>query len=85
MSNGPTPEKIAEWRERAAKKNAIVPADFLVYADHVVLQCGNCGTEFARNLIPNLDEPVFVCPNQACASRNWVPVKFKLTHPPGRK
>jgi hypothetical protein len=74
----PSPEKLAEWRAKASKKQAIVPAYFVVYPTKVELTCGRCKTEFVRNLIPNRDEPVFICPNESCKSRNWVPVVFDL-------
>ena len=74
----PTPEKLAEWRERAARKQAIVPRYFEVFPTHVVLECGECGAAFQRNLVLNLEEPYFVCPNQSCRARNWVPVYYDL-------
>ncbi len=76
MTREPTPEKKAEWKARAARKNAIVPEYFEVSPYWVYLKCGECGDAFKRNLVPRLDEPVFVCPS--CRARNWVPVKFEL-------
>ncbi|MGI6523739.1 MAG: hypothetical protein ACOX2O_00360 [Bdellovibrionota bacterium] len=73
----PSPQKKEEWRLRAAQKNAIVPKYFEVFPTKVIIECGACGKRFVRNLIPNLDEPVFVCPESACAKRNWVPVRFE--------
>ena len=74
----PSPEKKAEWAARAARKNAIVPEYFEVSPHWVYLRCGVCGKAFKRTLLKGLDEPVFVCPEDACRSRNWVPVKFDL-------
>ncbi|MCB0353104.1 MAG: hypothetical protein KDD64_06245 [Bdellovibrionales bacterium] len=77
MTN-PSPQKLAEWRERAAKKNAIVPSYFEVFPTKVHITCGACQHSFRRSLIPNLDEPVFVCPEESCRARNWVPVRYQL-------
>jgi len=74
--NEPTPEKRAEWAVRAARKNAIVPGYFEVFPTRVIIVCGGCGARFVRNLVPNVNEPVFVCPENNCRSRNWVPVTF---------
>jgi hypothetical protein len=74
----PSPQNLADWRKRAAKKNAIVPEYFEVFPHKVNLLCGNCSHNFSRTLLPNLDEPVFVCPAKGCQARNWVPVRFDL-------
>ena len=74
----PTPEKLAEWQQRAAKKGAIVPAFFEVTARTALIKCGNCGTKFQRTLIPKLDEPTFVCPNDACRAKNWIPLRYDI-------
>jgi len=74
--NSISEHKRKEWQARAARKSAIVPYYFEVFVNKVIIQCGACGTEYRRNLIPEIDEPVFVCPNANCRSRNWVPVKF---------
>jgi len=76
--NRPGPEKIKEWRARASKKNAIVPAFFEVFPDHVFIVCGNCETIYKRVLIVNINEPTFACPNQSCKLKNWVPVHYDL-------
>lgn len=75
--NNPSPQKKAEWRARAAQKRAIVPDYFEVFPTRVVIICGNCRHEFSRSLIPNLDEPVFVCPDKKCKARNWVPLRYE--------
>ncbi|RMG42869.1 MAG: hypothetical protein D6719_05155 [Candidatus Dadabacteria bacterium] len=74
----PTPQKLAEWQARAAAKNAIVPEYFEVFPNRVIIECGRCGREFRRNLVPNIDEPVFVCPDKSCKARNWLPVRYDL-------
>jgi hypothetical protein len=74
----PNSVKKQEWSRRAARKNAVVPFYFEVSPLNVFMLCGKCKTEFQRNLIINFDEPVFVCPNQSCRTRNWVPVTFNL-------
>lgn len=71
-------DKLPEWTQKAAKKNAIVPFYFEVSPVQVFITCGNCQETFVRNLIPNINEPTFVCPNENCKQRNWVPVHFKL-------
>ena len=73
----PSPAKKAEWKMRASQKNAIVPKYFEVFPNRVIIECGNCGRRFVRTLIHGLDEPVFVCPNEECKERNWVPVRFE--------
>ena len=76
----PSRQKLAEWKKRATQKKAIVPFYFEVSPEDVFLICGNCNAEFQRKLIPNVNEPTFVCPNKTCSAKNWVPVKFKLRH-----
>lgn len=72
-----SPEKKAEWKQRASLKKAIVPHYFTVFPYKVIIECGKCKLEFQRKLIRNRDEPVFACPNEACKARNWVPVNFE--------
>ncbi|MGI6681203.1 MAG: hypothetical protein ACOX3T_06970 [Bdellovibrionota bacterium] len=69
-------EKKKQWQECASKKSAIVPMYFEVFPYKVDIVCGNCEHFFSRTLIPNLDEPTFVCPN--CNIKNWVPVRYDL-------
>ena len=76
----PSPKKMAEWQERAAKKEAIVPYYFEVFPTKVQIVCGCCYYAFQRSLIPNLNEPTFVCPNEGCRSRNWVPITYNLRY-----
>ncbi|MCB0321763.1 MAG: hypothetical protein KDD60_12625, partial [Bdellovibrionales bacterium] len=73
----PTKEKREEWELRASKKQAIVPYYFEVFPSKVHLICGHCQFEFHRNLVPNLDEPTFVCPNENCKARNWIPLRYE--------
>lgn len=73
----PTPEKRAEWKARAAQKEAIVPHYFEVSVSRVEITCGECRHEFRRTLLMNFDEPTFICPQ--CRAKNWVPVTFDLT------
>jgi hypothetical protein len=80
MNTPPSSEKIAEWRLRASKKNAIVPEYFEVYTNKVDLVCGKCKHSYTRPLVFGIDEPVFVCPNYNCNTRNWVPVTFKTSN-----
>lgn len=79
MSDQPSPEKKAEWKLRASKKGAIVPDYFEVFPDRVIIVCGQCKRRFIRNLLPSLNEPTFVCPEDSCRQKNWVPVRFDLS------
>jgi hypothetical protein len=74
----PSPEKLIEWQQRAALKGAIVPAYFEVFPSRVHIICGYCHHEYSRNLVPNVNEPTFVCPEPICGQKNWVPIKFNL-------
>lgn len=76
MGKTVSPQKKAEWNRRAKLKDAIVPLFFEVFPNKVILNCGNCNMEFSRTLIKNRDEPVYVCPNENCQARNWVPITF---------
>jgi hypothetical protein len=72
----PSPEKLAEWQYLAKQKNAIVPEFFEVFPNRVKLVCGRCKCIFVRNLIYGRDEPTFTCPQENCAAKNWVPVRY---------
>lgn len=74
----PSEKKQEEWRLRAAAKGAIVPYFFEVFPHKVIIQCGACKAQFQRTLIPRLNEPTFICPQDSCKARNWVPVTFDL-------
>ena len=76
--NQPTAEKKAEWARKAAEKLAIVPTYFEVFPDRVILICGSCQRKYVRNLVPHVNEPTFVCPEETCGKKNWVPVRFKI-------
>jgi hypothetical protein len=75
----PDEAKLVEWRNRAAKKNAIVPKYFEVFPNRVILVCGACETRFVRNLVPSVNEPTFVCPKPGCQNKNWVPVRYEVS------
>jgi hypothetical protein len=85
VMSGPSPEKLAQWRAQAAEKGAIVPQSFVVTPQQAEIICGNCGTKFVRNLILNLNNPTFVCPNESCGKKNWVPILYKLKGNPYRR
>ena len=57
-------------------KGALVPDFFEVFPNRVVIRCGKCRKEFVRNLVHGVEEPVFVCPEAHCKTRNWVPVYY---------
>lgn len=71
-------EKQKEWNVKAKLKNAIVPEFFEVFPNKVHIICGKCGCSFRRSLIMNVDDPTFVCPNEECQAKNWVPIKYDL-------
>ena len=75
--SGPSGAKLREWQLKAAEKDAVVPAFFEVFPQRVFIRCGKCGAEFRRNLVPNVNEPVFACPNEECLARNWVPLRYR--------
>ncbi len=74
----PSSEKKREWDIRARQKDAIVPEFFEVFPNKVHITCGNCGCNFKRPLIMNLDEPTFICPNEECRAKNWIPLKYDI-------
>lgn len=73
----PDPERLKVWQNKAAQRGAIVPQFFEVFPDRAIIVCGNCGRKFIRNLVPNLNDPIFVCPEAACKCKNWLPVTFE--------
>ena len=68
--------KKLEWERKAQVKQAIVPYYFEVYPNKVEIVCGNCKHQYSRNLIVNIDEPTFVCPE--CGVKNWIPLRYDL-------
>ena len=72
--NIPDPEEIAEWQETAARRNAILPSRISVKGRQVDIICGHCESYFARKLLPNRNDPVYVCPD--CGARNYLPIKW---------
>ena len=69
-------ETKARWQQLSARKGAVVPGFFEVFPDKVLIRCGKCGREFVRNLVHGVEEPVFVCPQAGCGTKNWVPVYY---------
>lgn len=72
----PDPERLKIWQAKASAVGAVVPSYFEVFPDHALILCGCCQTQFTRNLIPNRDEPTFICPDGNCKAKNWLPVYF---------
>ena len=70
QNSKPTVEEERDWKRRAALKEALVPAYWETFATHVTIRCGNCQTRFTRNLIPNEDDPTFICPKESCRKKN---------------
>ncbi len=75
---GPTSGKRKEWRRKAAKKRAVVPNYFEISPYQAYIVCGKCKSSFNRNLVPNVNEPTFVCPSNYCQAKNWLPITYKL-------
>lgn len=67
-----------EWERRATAKDAIVPEYWEVFPTHVLIVCGSCHVEFKRNLVLNVNDPTFVCPNEGCRRKNFVPITYDL-------
>lgn len=74
MDHNPTPDEIEEWQRNASRRNAILPSNIQVRGRDVALICGRCGTDFIRKLLPNRNDPVYVCPH--CKARNYVPIEW---------
>ena len=75
-NSNPTPEELAEWYQTATSRNSILPMRIHIKARYVTVVCGidECQKEFTRKLLPNRNDPVYVCPN--CGVRNYVPVEW---------
>jgi len=73
-----TLQKRKEWRIKAAEKQAVVPKYFEISPYQAYIVCGKCSTTFNRNLIPNVNEPTFVCPSKKCQAKNWLPITYQL-------
>jgi DNA-directed RNA polymerase subunit RPC12/RpoP len=72
--HNPSPEELDEWARTAAKRHAILPESIQIKGLYITVLCGHCSTQFTRKLLPNRNDPVYVCP--ACNSRNYVPVEW---------
>ena len=70
----PDPDELIEWQNNAAKRRAILPAQMGVRGRNVTIVCGSCNTSYERKLLPNRNDPVFVCPT--CRARNYVPIQW---------
>jgi len=70
----PDPEELAEWAATAAKRKAILPFQFRMKIPYIHIVCGHCQEDFTRKLLPQRNDPVYVCPN--CSSRNYVPIQW---------
>lgn len=70
----PDPDELREWQETAAKRKAILPLKMGVKGRNVTIICGQCSHTYERKLLPNRNDPVFVCPN--CGERNYVPIQW---------
>ena len=70
----PDADELREWQATAAKRKAVLPAKMGVKGRDVGIVCGSCNTAFERKLLPNRNDPVYVCPG--CGTRNYVPIQL---------
>lgn len=70
----PDPEELEEWQITAAKRRAILPLQFSIQKQYVQIICGHCQTPFTRKMLPQRNDPVYVCPQ--CTSRNYIPIQW---------
>jgi hypothetical protein len=75
-NSNPSPEELAEWYHNAVRRNAILPMRIRIRGRYTDIVCGrpDCQHEFTRKLLPNRNDPVYVCP--VCGSRNYLPVEW---------
>ena len=70
----PDPEELREWQANAEQRRAILPSQFGIRGHYVQLICGHCKGDFTRKMLPQRNDPVYVCPK--CNSRNYVPIQW---------
>ena len=70
----PDADELREWQATAAKRKAILPAKMGVKGRNIAIMCGRCNHGYERKLLPNRNDPVYVCPN--CGTRNYVPIQW---------
>lgn len=70
----PSPEELQEWSQIAERRKAILPVSVHIRGKFIGIVCGACQTNFDRKLLPNRNDPVYVCPD--CNERNYVPVEW---------
>lgn len=73
-SHNPSPDELEEWQRNATRRRAILPRNIQVQGRDISLICGNCDCSFTRKLLPNRNDPVFVCPQ--CKVRNYAPIEW---------
>jgi DNA-directed RNA polymerase subunit RPC12/RpoP len=75
-NSNPSPEELYEWQINAQNRRAILPIRIEIKGRYCTMLCsqGNCGQSFTRKLLPQRNDPVFVCPG--CNSRIYVPVEW---------
>jgi DNA-directed RNA polymerase subunit RPC12/RpoP len=75
-NSNPSPEELAEWYSNAVRRNALLPVRIRVRGRYTDIVCGrqDCQHEFSRKLLPNRNDPVYVCPS--CGSRNYLPIEW---------
>ncbi len=70
----PDPEELREWQRTAMQRKAILPAQFMMKGHYVEISCGHCNNIFTRKMLPQRNDPVYVC--SRCNSRNYVPIQW---------
>ncbi len=75
-NSNPSPEELAEWRITAQQRNAILPNRIEMRGRYVKIFCSiqECQEQFTRKLLPQRNDPVYVCPK--CRSRIYIPVEW---------
>jgi len=70
----PSPEELREWAIIAQRRKAILPKSITMHGRNLLVTCGQCAHQYERKLLPNRNDPVYVCPS--CRARNYVPVEW---------
>lgn len=75
-NSDPSPEELYEWQMNALQRKAILPIRIEIKARYCTMVCSleRCGHIFTRKLLPQRNDPVFVCPG--CGSRIYVPIDW---------
>ena len=75
-NSDPSPEELYEWQITAQNRRAILPLRIEIKGRYCTMYCSfpECGEVFTRKLLPQRNDPIYVCPK--CKSRVYVPVEW---------